>query len=134
MKQNNDVYEYVQLRDNKDTLSYVLNQISLNYFLSRVKYLIDNFFEFCKDDRRVIISNANCDKLKKIITKVANGTGHFEVKGLGKGCDLIHYNVPCMRQHSKESLLINDLEYSGQILLASGGVNIKDSEIFLNRV
>lgn len=132
MKQNNDVYEYVQLRDNKDTLSYVLNQISLNYFLSRVKYLIDNFFEFCKDDRRVIISNANCDKLN--ITKVANGTRHFEVKGLGKGCDLIHYNVPCMRQHNKESLLINDLEYSGQILLASGGVNIKDSEIFLNRV
>lgn len=82
MKQNNDVYEYVQLSDNKDTLSYVLNQISLNYFLSRVKYLIDNFFEFCKDDRRVIISNANCDKLKKIITKVANGTGHFEVKGM----------------------------------------------------
>lgn len=134
MKQNNDVYEYVQLRDNKDIFSYVLNQILLNYFFSRVKYLIDNVFEFCKDDWWVIILNVNCDKFKKIIIKVVNGIGYFEVKGLGKGCDFIYYNVLCMCQYSKEFLLINDFEYSGQILLVFGGVNIKDSEIFLNWV
>lgn len=30
MKQNNDVYKYVQQRDNKDTLAYVPNQNSFN--------------------------------------------------------------------------------------------------------
>lgn len=82
MKQNNDVYQFVRQKDNKDTLSYVLNQISFNHFLSRVKYFIQNFFEFCKDDWLVIILNSYCDKPKKIIIKVANGTGHFEVKGM----------------------------------------------------